>query len=217
MKAILPNAIFIGFTGTPLLKKDKATSKEVFGQYIHTYKYTEAIQDKVVLDLIVTSGVDKAINDLPSSLKNNPDAVIEIITNNTRKKIITERANNPEFYNRMSEILDEIIKDRKNKALEYEVFLKKIVHLVKDIQRGHEDHLPKELDSHGKKVLYENLNKDLKLTIKVHEAIKDNAPDGWKEGHQAKEQIVKKAIYDIIPDREEVERIFQIIYQQKEY
>ncbi len=51
MKQILPNALFIGFTGTPLLKKDKQTSLEVFGRYIHTYKYDEAVRDKVVLDL----------------------------------------------------------------------------------------------------------------------------------------------------------------------
>jgi len=51
MKAILPNAIFVGFTGTPLLIKDKATSIEVFGGYIHTYKYDEGVADKIVLDL----------------------------------------------------------------------------------------------------------------------------------------------------------------------
>lgn len=52
MKEILPNAIFIGFTGTPLLVKDKKTSIEVFSPgYIHTYKYDEAARDGVVLDL----------------------------------------------------------------------------------------------------------------------------------------------------------------------
>jgi len=52
MKAMLPSAIFIGFTGTPLLKKDRQTSLEVFGKYIHTYKFNEAVEDEVVLDLI---------------------------------------------------------------------------------------------------------------------------------------------------------------------
>lgn len=51
MKDILPNALFIGFTGTPLLKQDKQSSLEVFGKYIHTYKFNEAVGDKVVLDL----------------------------------------------------------------------------------------------------------------------------------------------------------------------
>src|SRR5690606_19326343 len=51
MKALLPDAMLIGFTGTPLLKKDKQKSIEVFGPYIHTYKYDEAVRDGVVLDL----------------------------------------------------------------------------------------------------------------------------------------------------------------------
>lgn len=51
MKAILPSAMLIGFTGTPLLKRDKKKSIEVFGPYIHTYKYDEAVKDRVVLDL----------------------------------------------------------------------------------------------------------------------------------------------------------------------
>ena len=51
MKRWLENAIFIGFTGTPLLRKDKQTTREVFGTYIHTYKFREAVADKVILDL----------------------------------------------------------------------------------------------------------------------------------------------------------------------
>jgi type I restriction enzyme, R subunit len=52
MKALLPGAVFIGFTGTPLLKQDKQTSLEIFGSYIHTYKFGEAVEDEVVLDLV---------------------------------------------------------------------------------------------------------------------------------------------------------------------
>src|SRR6266568_1663381 len=51
MKEILPNAMFIGFTGTPLLKALKQKSIAVFGTYIHSYKFDEAVKDKVVLDL----------------------------------------------------------------------------------------------------------------------------------------------------------------------
>ena len=51
MKGLLPGAMLIGFTGTPLLKDDKRRSIETFGPYIHTYKYDEAVSDGVVLDL----------------------------------------------------------------------------------------------------------------------------------------------------------------------
>jgi type I restriction enzyme R subunit len=52
MKAILREATFYGFTGTPLLTRDRATTLEVFGRYIHVYKYSEAVADEVVLDLV---------------------------------------------------------------------------------------------------------------------------------------------------------------------
>lgn len=51
MKSLLPNAMFIGFTGTPLLKADKQKSIEVFGPYIHTYKFDEAVKDGIIVDL----------------------------------------------------------------------------------------------------------------------------------------------------------------------
>lgn len=51
MKRWMQNSIFIGFTGTPLLRKDKQTTRDVFGKNIHTYKFHEAVTDGVVLDL----------------------------------------------------------------------------------------------------------------------------------------------------------------------
>jgi type I restriction enzyme R subunit len=51
MKRWLESAIFIGFTGTPLLRRDKKTTRDVFGTYIHTYKFHQAVADQVVLDL----------------------------------------------------------------------------------------------------------------------------------------------------------------------
>jgi type I restriction enzyme R subunit len=51
MKRWLAHAIFIGFTGTPLLRKDKQMTRDVFGTYIHTYKFHEAVTDQVILDL----------------------------------------------------------------------------------------------------------------------------------------------------------------------
>lgn len=51
MKRWLEGAIFIGFTGTPLLRKDKKTTRAVFGTYIHTYKFPQAVKDNVILDL----------------------------------------------------------------------------------------------------------------------------------------------------------------------
>ncbi len=51
VRVLMPNAVLIGFTGTPLLKNDKEKSIETFGPYIHTYKFDEGVRDGVILDL----------------------------------------------------------------------------------------------------------------------------------------------------------------------
>lgn len=52
MKTIMgEDVMLVGFTGTPLLKTDKKKSMEVFGTFIHSYKFNEAVDDCVILDL----------------------------------------------------------------------------------------------------------------------------------------------------------------------
>jgi type I restriction enzyme R subunit len=92
MKRWLEHAIFIGFTGTPLLKKDaaKLRTRDIFGTYIHTYKFHEAVADKVVLDLKYEA------RDVPQRLA-SPQAVEAYFArktktlNNFQKAIIRKR------------------------------------------------------------------------------------------------------------------------------
>jgi type I restriction enzyme R subunit len=95
MKRWLENAIFIGFTGTPLLRKDKQTTREVFGTPIHTYKFHEAVKDKVVLDLKYEA------RDVPQHLTSQAkiDAWFEQKTknlNNFQKAVLRKRWANME-------------------------------------------------------------------------------------------------------------------------
>lgn len=77
MKRWFPRAVFVGFTGTPLLRRDKQTTREVFGTYIHTYKFDEAVKDKVVLDLKYEA------RDVPQRLA-SPEAVDRWFDQKTR-------------------------------------------------------------------------------------------------------------------------------------
>lgn len=54
----LPNATFVGFTGTPISKKDKST-REVFGDYIDVYDMTQAVEDKATRPVYYESRVIK--------------------------------------------------------------------------------------------------------------------------------------------------------------
>ena len=109
MEKLLPkDTIFIGFTGTPLLKKDKKKSLEVFGRYIHTYKFDEAVKDGVILDLLYEArdvdqhvydqkGIDdwfeivtKGMNDLPKAeLKQKWGTMQKVLSTKSRlEKIV---------------------------------------------------------------------------------------------------------------------------------
>lgn len=114
MKSLLPNAIFIAFSGTPLLKQDKKTSQEVFGNYIHCYKFNEAVSDKVVLDLNYEArSVDQYVSS-PEKL----DEYFELKTQNLNDAAKTELkkkwANLQKVFstkNRLEHIVQDIVLD----------------------------------------------------------------------------------------------------------
>ncbi len=58
MRNALPNASFIGFTGTPLFKDDEAT-KKVFGEYVSTYDFQRAVEDEATVPLYYDARGDK--------------------------------------------------------------------------------------------------------------------------------------------------------------
>jgi len=189
-----------------------------------------------LLDLIVKTGIADAITSQLGGMKGNKDAIAETIENNVRSRILKEQINDPAYYDRMSTLLNEIIRLRKEKAIEYEEYLKRIAAIAKQVRAGHAEDAPPALDSPGKRALYNNLNVSgatpdarhqadehlqyfdpkLRLTVVIDEAIKRVRPDGWR-GVQAKENVLKRALYDVLHDEGEVERIFLIIRQQSEY
>jgi type I restriction enzyme R subunit len=194
-----------------------------------------------LLDLIVKTGIADAIAAKLGELKNNRDAIAETIENNVRSKIVKEHLNDPAFYERMSALLDSIIKQRKEKAEEYEQYLQRIAQLVQQVEAGQADDAPTELTTPGRRSLYNNLqpwmnaqigsgstegkawvygvgaaNPALLLTLRIDETVKAVRPDGWR-GHPAKENTIKAALFALLQDAEQVERIFSIVRAQGEY
>jgi type I restriction enzyme R subunit len=169
-----------------------------------------------LLDLIVKTGIANAINSMPGALKANREAVAETIENNVRSKIIKEHLNDPAYYEKMSALLDEIIVARKAKAIEYEAYLKQIGELAKRVDAGLAEDAPEALNTPGRRALYNNLNHNEELAIKIDEAVKQVRPDDWR-GIQAREQVIKAALYGALQQEAEVERVFLIIKRQREY
>ena len=169
-----------------------------------------------LLELIVKTGIANAINSQLGGLKGDRNAIAETIENNVRSKIIKEHLNDPAFYEKMSTLLDEIIAARKAKAIEYEEDLKRISEVAMNVEAGRSNETPEHLNTPGKIALWNNLGQNEELALKIDEAVKRVRPDDWK-GVQAREQVIKAALFEILKDRDEVERIFKIIFQQHEY
>ena len=169
-----------------------------------------------LLELIVKTGIANAIDSQLGSMKGNKSAVAETIENNVRSKIIKEHLSDPAFYEKMSALLDEIIAMRKAKAVEYEEYLKRVAELARRVEAGQAEGTPLALNTSGKRALYNNLGHNEPLALKIDETVRQVRPDSWR-GIQAREQVIKAALYGVLQDVGEVERIFIIIKAQAEY
>ena len=169
-----------------------------------------------LLELIVKTGISEAIATQMSGLKGNRNAIAETIENNVRSKIIKEHLNDPAYYAKMSALLDEIIAARKAKAIEYEKYLQRVAELAKMVEKGQEAGTLTSLNTPGKRALFNNLDQNETLALEIDKAVNDVKPDGWRN-NQAKENNIKRALFGILKDRNEVERVFLIIKAHKEY
>lgn len=193
-----------------------------------------------LLELIVKTGIADAIAKQLGGMKGDRKAIAETIENNVRRKIIKEHLTDPAFYDQISAQLQEIIDLRKAKAIEYEEYLQRIAELAKRVEAGQSEETPETLDTPGKRALYNNLRQGvsfstasgvaepavsygvgseegaLNLALKIDETVKRVRPDGWR-GVQAREQVIKAALYEVLQDESEVERLFLIVKARTEY
>lgn len=175
-----------------------------------------AFDDMTLIQLIVERGED-AIKDFPASLAGNPPAMAEAIENNLRRVIIDEQPINPKYYEKMSELLDALIQERKSDARSYEEFLHKYVELSKKVMNPSGGlTYPKSLNTAAKRALYDNLGSNEELAIALNKDILSTRKDGWR-GNMIKEREVLYVIQKYIPDEAEAERVFELVRNQAEY
>jgi len=201
------------------LKAYEADMRHLIDTYIQADP-AKAISDfgeMGLLDLIVKSGIAEAVKRLPSGIKGNKGAVAETISNNVRSKIIKEHLNDPAFYDKMSALLKEILSDLKAQRIDYEGFLKRIAELARQVQAGKTDDTPQNLNTPGKRALYNNLNQNEALALQIDETVRRVRPNAFR-GNQAKENVIKAALLPLLGNNTaEVERVFLIIRAQAEY
>lgn len=176
-----------------------------------------AFDDLTLVQLIVERG-EEAVESLPNSIKKNKEAVAETIENNIRRLIIDEMPTNPLYFEKMSVLLDELIKERKQEAINYKKYLENIVALTKRITKPETSAAyPKTLNSKAKRALFDNLNRDEKLAIELDEEITRTKKDDWR-GNKLKEREVRNAIKKVLgKDGEELDKVFELVKNQSDY
>ena len=83
----LPNATYIGFTGTPISSKDRST-REVFGDYIDIYDMTQAVEDGATRPVYYESRVIKL--NLDETTLKSIDAEYDLMALNADEEVITK-------------------------------------------------------------------------------------------------------------------------------
>ena len=200
------------------LKRYEPAMRHLIDSYIRADESEKVSEfDDFSLIQLIVEREDEAIKALPENIQKDKEAVAETIENNLRKVIIEETPTNPKYYERMSVILDELILEKKRKALEYAEYLREIIELtIKVVKPNKTSKYPKSLDSNAKRALYDNLDQDEELAILLDETIKYNKQADFR-GNKLKEKKIKIAIKHVLPDKYNVDEFFEIIKNQNEY
>jgi type I restriction enzyme R subunit len=174
-------------------------------------------QDTGLIQLIVNLGAG-AIDKLPQGIKKDPEAVAETITNNMRKVIIDERAMNPKYYDKMSELLDALIDQRRQGALDYKQYLEQLIAQAKQLGKRESDTAyPSWADNGAKKALVDFGFPSEDTAVEVDRAVRHSKPDRWI-GNVMKEKKVKLALRKVLPEGyERLEELFDLVKARDEY
>ena len=154
--------------------------------------------------------------------------VAETIENNIRRKIIEKTPVNPKYYQKMSELFQTLIDERKEEVASYKEMLEKYAGLVIQVEN------PEQNNSHPESIrtslalcaLYDNFGEDEEYALALHKAVLDTKQDHFI-GDLIKERQIKGGIYRVVQkfmneaERDEqmatVEKIYEIVKEQAEY
>jgi type I restriction enzyme R subunit len=146
------------------------------------------------------------------------EAAAEAIENNIRKKVVEKILINPKYYEKMSAILDELIKARREGAITYEKMLEKYVELVKNAENPENNlRYPESIRHSGAlRALFDNCGEDEVLALALDKAVRESKQADFRH-NEFKERKIKRALFAILQDMDEVERVYNIVVEQGEY
>ncbi len=202
------------------MKRFEPAMRHLLDMYIRADDSKQLIdfEEQGLIELIVEKGLE-ATESLPEDLRNNQSAMAETIENNVRRTIVDENPVNPKYYEQMSQLLDELINLRRQNAIEYQEYLKRIRELSKKVLRPEQTNTsyPTSIDTAAKRALYDNFGKDEVLVTKIDTAIRYTKKADWM-GDRFKEREIANAVrqetvgYDV-----DIQSVIDLAKAQKDY
>lgn len=203
----------------PDMKRLEPAMRYLLDNYIRAgeSEKVSAFDELGLVDLLVKEGKG-ALERLPEGIREDAQAMSETIENNIRKVIIDEQPANPKYYEKMSELLEVLIQQRKEDALEYKEYLDKLVDLASKVQASSQsDQYPVSLSTPAKRALYDNLGCDEAAANRVDTAVRYTREDDWR-GNKLKEKKIRNAVCEELGKYEtRADEIFEIVKAQREY
>jgi type I restriction enzyme R subunit len=172
-----------------------------------------------LIELIVEKGIAATTEALPESISKNQEAMAETIENNVRRTIVDENPVNPKYYEQMSVLLDELIKQRRQKAIDYQEYLERIRELSSKVIRPEQANssYPTSMDTQAKRAFYDNFGKDEVLATKIDSAIRYTKKADWV-GDRFKEREIANAVREEIADYQiDIPNVMELAKAQKDY
>jgi type I restriction enzyme, R subunit len=201
------------------LKQYEPAMRHLIDAYIRAEESetVSEFDDLSLVQLIVERGV-QAVKALPEAIRKKEKVTAETIENNVRRLIIDESPINPKYYDKMSELLDALIEQRKQSALSYQDYLAKVVELTKQAKAGPSaGAYPKSLDTAARRALYDNLDRDEALALKVDQSVRTSMQDGWRT-NVMKTRRVRQAIAGALEgDDGRTDRTLNLVRSQNDY
>ncbi|GAA7282662.1 HsdR family type I site-specific deoxyribonuclease [Helicobacter pylori] len=173
------------------------------------------IEDQGLCEVLAQMDINDFNKELSQAFKNE-SSMAESIANNTKKRIIEKEASDPKYYEKLSSLLNDLINQFREKKLTYLEYLQQIQHLAKKVIDKENKNYPKKINTNALKTLYDNLDENEPLALKIDACIRDNKKDGWV-GHNQKEKNLKIALRKIINDEVLLENIFNLAKHIEEY
>jgi type I restriction enzyme, R subunit len=200
------------------MKLYEPAMRHLLDTYIRAEESTtlSAFEDLTLVQLLVDRGED-AVDELPTGIRENTEAVAETIENNVRKVIIDEAAVNPAYYQKMSELLDALIVERKKQAVDYKAYLRRIVELTRKVSKPETaTSYPSTISTSPQRALFDNLDQNEQLAVGVDDAIRGVKKADWR-GNRFKEREVRNAIRSVLGDDSRVDQVFEMVKNQRDY